>query len=268
MTQLAVQPMRINESLPFSLEEVARIIGEGPRNRKAVDNSQGTLGIRGTSISLKQGNLDMKFVQALRNGDEAAFSRLIDQHHFRLLRLARAFVPSEAVAEEVVQETWVGVLEGIDRFEGRSSLQTWIFRILINRAKTRGQRERRYVTLSDAATQGDEESDLTLEPDQFHSSGPLTGHWKMPPLAWDERTPEKLLLAKESLDLIKTTIETLPDNQRQIIILHDIEGIDSEEICKGLNISATNQRVLLHRARAKVRAAINKYWQEDKAKSD
>ena len=140
MTQLAVQSNQIDESLPYSLEEITSLVRGWPKNWNVVEESQSTPETSVTSSSLDQRNQELELIQALRNGEEAAFSTLIDRYHSRLLRLARAFVPSEAVAEEVVQDTWLGVLEGIDGFEGRSSLQTWIFRILTNRAKTRGQK--------------------------------------------------------------------------------------------------------------------------------
>ncbi len=210
---------------------------------------------------------DRELVQALRNGDEAAFTSLIERFHNPLRRLARAYVPSEAVAEEVVQETWMAVLQGLTHFEGRSSLKTWIFRILTNRAKTRGQRENRYVSFSYAANQSDQEEDMGMEPERFHTSGHLTGHWVIPPTTWDENTPERLLLSKESLAQLKQAIQTLPANQRQVIILRDIEEIDSEEVCQFLNITQTNQRVLLHRARSKVRFALNHYLQDSLPKA-
>ena len=204
---------------------------------------------------------EIQLLDGLRRGDETAFRSLIEQYHTRLLRVARAYVSSEAVAEEVVQETWLGVLEGIHRFEGRSSLKTWIFRILTNRAKTRGQREHRYVSFSDATPQGDQDDDSAMEPERFHTSGARTGQWAVPPTTWDAQTPERLLSSKEGMTLLKQAIQKLPANQRQIIILRDIEGIDSEEICQTMNISATNQRVLLHRARTKVRSDLNHYIQ-------
>lgn len=202
---------------------------------------------------------ELKLLHALRNGDESAFGSLVDRYHTRLLRLARAYVPSNAVAEEVVQETWMGVVEGIHRFEGRSSLKTWIFQILTNRAKTRGKRESRYVSFSEATVPGDEDDDLGLEPERFHKSGALAGHWALPPSTWDEQTPERRLLSKEGMALMEKAIHALPANQRQVMILRDIEGIESEEICALLNISQSNQRVLLHRARTKVRSALNDY---------
>ncbi|MCZ6580232.1 MAG: sigma-70 family RNA polymerase sigma factor [Nitrospirae bacterium] len=205
---------------------------------------------------------ELQLVQGLRNGNEAAFSSLIDRYHTQLIRLARAFVPSQAVAEEVVQETWLAVLQGITRFEGRSSLKTWLFQILTNRAKTRGRQESRYVSFSDAANQTDQEEEIAMEPERFHPSGHLTGHWTIRPTTWDENTPERLLLSKEGLAQIEKAIQALPANQRQVIILRDFEGIDSEEICHMLHITLTNQRVLLHRARCKIRAVLEAYLKE------
>jgi len=210
---------------------------------------------------------ERELLNLLRQGDEGAFGSLVDRYHTRFLRLARAYVPSEAVAEEVVQETWVGVLEGIHRFEGRSSLKTWIFQILSNRAKTRGKRESRYVSFSEATPPGDQEEDLALEPERFHASGALAGHWALPPTTWDEQTPERLLLSQESMAHVEHAIHTLPANQRQVIILRDIEGMDSEEICTLLHITQSNQRVLLHRARTKVRRILDDYLQDSSPKA-
>ncbi len=218
------------------------------------------------SVNSDTEGTELALVKALRNGDEAAFSSLIERYHTRLLRLARAYVPSEAVAEEVVQETWLGVLEGIHRFEGRSALKTWIFQILTNRAKTRGKRENRYVSFSEVTFPSDQEEDIAMEPERFHTSGHLTGHWVIPPTTWDENTPERLLLSREGMAQLEKAIRTLPPNQRQVMILRDIEDIDSEEICNFLNITQTNQRVLLHRARSKVRWALNNYLQDSTSK--
>jgi RNA polymerase sigma-70 factor (ECF subfamily) len=210
---------------------------------------------------------EFELVEALREGKEASFSTLIEHYHGRLLRLAQTFVSNQAVAEEVVQDTWMAVLEGIHRFEGRSSLKTWIFQILKNRAKTKGKREHRYVPFSDVASSTDQEEDGTMELERFHTSGHLTGHWAIPPTTWDENTPERLLVSKESLAQIEQAIQTLPPNQRQVIILRDIEGGDSEEVCQILNITSTNQRVLLYRARSKVRRVLNQYLQGPSSKS-
>ncbi len=204
---------------------------------------------------------ELELIASLRQGEETAFATLVERYHGRLLRFAQSFVSSQAVAEEVVQETWMAVLKGIHRFEGRSSLKTWIFQILQNLAKTKGKREHRYVSFSDVANSTDQEEDGRMEPERFHTSGHLTDHWVIPPTTWDENTPERMLVSKESLAQIEHAIQALPSNQRQVIILRDIEGVDSEGVCQILNITSTNQRVLLHRARSKVRRALNPYLQ-------
>lgn len=175
-----------------------------------------------------------------------------------------AYVPSRAVAEEVVQETWLGVFEGLNRFEGRSSLKTWIFRILVNRAKTRGKRESRYEPLAASGILGDDAVEPAVEPGRFLKTGPVTDHWASPPQAWDVKTPERLLLSKESLVYIEQAIETLPPVQQQVITLRDIEGLTSLEVCNILDVSETNQRVLLHRARSKVRRILEQYLERSK----
>ena len=202
---------------------------------------------------------ELELIAALRRAEEPAFTTLIERYHGPLLRFAQSFVNSHAVAEEVVQETWMAVLKAIHRFEGRSSLKTWIFRILQNIAKTKGIREHRYVSFADVGSTKDQEEDGRIEPERFHTSGHLTGHWVTQPTTWEENTPERLLVSKESLSQVKQAIQTLPPLQRQVIILRDIENIDSEEICQLLNITPTNQRVLLHRARSKVREALLSY---------
>ncbi len=187
----------------------------------------------------------------------------MDWYSGSLLRLALSFVPSRAVAEEVVQETWMGVFEGIHRFEGRSSFKTWLFRILTNRAKTRGIRESRYEPFGLSASSGEIDEGLSLEDSLFITEGSRTGHWKDPPNAWEPDTPERALLSKECRAAIETAIESLPATQRQVMTLRDIEGVSSEEICNILGISETNQRVLLHRARTKVRRELHPYVQGD-----
>src|SRR3989449_218874 len=202
---------------------------------------------------------DAKQLRALRDGDEAAFASLVDRYHGPLLRLAMAYVPSHAVAEEVVQETWLGVLEGLSRFEGRSSLKTWIYRILINRAKTRGIRERRSVPFSPLGTSAEDTDEPAVDPARFRSTGYWVDHWAEPPGVWDDDTPEKLLLSKEGLAQIEKAIAALPPAQRQVITLRDVEGLSSAEVCNILAISETNQRVQLHRARSRVRRALARY---------
>jgi len=201
---------------------------------------------------------DLRTVQALRNGDEAAFTRLVADYHNTLVRLATVYVTDRAVAEEVAQETWIAVLQGISRFEGRSSLKTWLFRILTNRAKTRAQREGRYVALS--AFEELDANEPSVSPDRFNpGADPLYPHHFTPiPQRFDE-IPEERLLSQETLAVIQRAIEMLPPNQRQVITLRDIEGWSSADVCNVLEISETNQRVLLHRARSKVRQGLEDY---------
>ena len=198
-------------------------------------------------------------VQALQRGDEKVFSAVMDSYSGSLLRLAMAFVPSRAVAEEVVQETWMGVLEGIGRFEGRSSFKTWLFRILTNRAKTRGTRERRYEPFGLPGSDSDGDEGPSLDDSLFVTDGSGAGHWADPPQGWEPDTPERALLSKECRSAIEEAINELPDNQRQVITLRDVEGVSAEEVCNALSISETNQRVLLHRARTKVRRVLDPY---------
>jgi RNA polymerase sigma-70 factor (ECF subfamily) len=202
---------------------------------------------------------DVRLVEALRRGEAPAFAALIDRYSSALLRVARMYVPSHAVAEEVVQETWLGVLRGIDRFEGRSSLKTWLFRILTNVAKTRGERERRTVPFSALVEAGAGETEPSVDPDRFlpaeHERWP--GHWALGPTGWE--LPEEALLSGETRAVILRAIEMLPLTQQQVITLRDISGWPSQEICNALEITETNQRVLLHRARSRVRAAVEEY---------
>lgn len=193
---------------------------------------------------------------ALRRGDEAAFAKLVSLYHAPLRRVALSYVRTVAVADEVVQETWLGVIRGIDRFEGRSSLKTWIFRILTNIAKTRAEREGRTVPLS-ALPSVDDGDEHAVDPNRFfdqqHQRWP--GHWASPPVRWDE-LPEEQLTGRETLDALKAAIEALPLMHRQVIVLRDVEGWEAEEVCELLSLSQANQRVLLHRARSKVRQAL------------
>jgi RNA polymerase sigma-70 factor, ECF subfamily len=196
---------------------------------------------------------DARLVERLRAGDESAFAELVRTYHSSLLRVARLFVPTAALAEDVVGETWLGVVKGIDRFEGRSSLKTWIFRILTNTAKTRGQRESRSVPFSSL-----EDAEGTFGPAVESGRFTPVGHWADPPRAW----PEERLISRETLEVIEDAIESLPPAQRAVISLRDVEGWDAEEVRNALELSETNQRVLLHRARAKVRRALDGYLME------
>jgi RNA polymerase sigma-70 factor (ECF subfamily) len=206
---------------------------------------------------------DRALLEALRAGDERAFKELVERYDGALLRVAQIFVPSREVAEEVVQETWVGVLKGLDRFEGRSSLKTWIFRILTNTAKTRGRREGRTLPFSALRSPGNV-PEPSVEPesflDQAHPRYP--GHWASHPSDW-RLLPEERLLGREAQAELATAIEALPPAQRAVISLRDVEGWSSDEVCNALEISETNHRVLLHRARAKVRRALEEYFERD-----
>jgi RNA polymerase sigma-70 factor (ECF subfamily) len=202
---------------------------------------------------------DEQLVEGLRAGDEAAFAELIDRHSPAMVRVAQTYVPSRAVAEEVVQETWIAVMRGIEGFEGRSSLKTWLFRILANVAMRRGERESRSVPFS-ALAAAEDTGEPSVDPDRFlpadHELFP--GHWAVMPARWP--TPEEGLLAGETRDVIAQAIEELPKAQRTVIALRDVEGWSSEEVCEALEITAGNHRVLLHRARATVRTAIEEYF--------
>jgi len=206
---------------------------------------------------------DLRLVEAIRGGSESAFTSLVNMYHAALFQLALLFVPSEDVAEEVLQETWLGVLHGLDRFEGRSSLKTWLFRILTNRAKTRAQREGRSVPFSSLAEFNSELQEPAVESERFQ--GPdhkWPGGWKSLPQSWDE-VPEERILSQETMTRIQEAIDRLPAGQREVITLRDIEGWTSDEACDLLGVSEANQRVLLHRARCKVRRALEKYFEEE-----
>ena len=211
-----------------------------------------------TSAGRRDHEDERALVDALRRGDEAAFVTLVDRYGASLLRLARTFVRDRAVAEEVVQETWLGVLNGIDRFEGRSSLKTWIFQILSNRAKTRAVRERRSAPFSALAGEG-EDDESAVDADRFRGEGHRwVGHWAAAPADWSY-LPEERLLGKETLARLRAAIATLPPRQADVLVLRDVEGWKPEEVCDALGISDGNQRILLHRARSKVRAALENY---------
>jgi RNA polymerase sigma-70 factor, ECF subfamily len=197
---------------------------------------------------------DEETLAALRRGDEGVFVELVQQHQALMLRVASRYVRSPTVAEEVVQETWLGVLSGIERFEGRASLKTWIFRILTNRAITRAQREGRAVPFSSLGDTGAAEP--AVDPDRFRPEGDrYPGGWKCSP----DPLPEERLLARETLDLIEGAIAELPERQSLVIVMRDVEGWAAEDVCAALDISEANQRVLLHRARSKVRSCLESY---------
>ena len=193
---------------------------------------------------------DEETLAALRRGDERVFVELVQQHQALMLRVASRYVGNRTVAEEVVQETWLGVVAGIEGFEGRASMKTWIFRILTNRAITRAQREGPSVPFSSL---GDEPA---VDPDRFRPQGDrYPGGWKCFP----DPLPEARLLERETLAVIDAAIEALPERQHLVIVMRDVEGWSAEEVCDSLSISGANQRVLLHRARSKVRSRLEAY---------
>ncbi len=199
-------------------------------------------------------------VGRLKAGDETAFMAIVDAWGPGMLRLARSQVSrqGEAVAEEVVQEAWVGVLRGLDRFEGRSSLKTWAFRIVANIAKTRGAQELRSTPFSSAGP-GGEGAGAVVDADRFQSAdGRFPGGWQTPPQPW----PQERIEGAETRDAALSAIAGLPPRQREVITLRDTEGFTAEEACNALGVSETNQRVLLHRARSRVRHALERHFDE------
>jgi RNA polymerase sigma-70 factor, ECF subfamily len=200
---------------------------------------------------------EAELVARLRAGDERAFESLVESYHGTMIAVARTYVKTRDVAEEVVQEAWLGVLKGLDRFEGRSSLKTWIMRILVNTAMTRGGREARSVPFSSLAPADEEEPAVELE--RFHTPGEaFAGHWNAYPRDWSS-LPEEGVLGREILDVVRRAIEQLPASQRPVITMRDIAACSAEEVCEALEVSAGNQRVLLHRARSRVRAALERH---------
>jgi len=190
-------------------------------------------------------------IAGLRDGDEAAFARLVDQHTPSMLRVARGYVPSREIAEEVVQETWIALVRGIDRFEGRSSLKTWLFTVMSNIAKARGVRERRDQEAAIAAA--------TVDPSRFHGPGePGAGGWKEPPIAF-LAGPEGSVLRDELRAVAQRELDKLPERQRAVVTLRDMLEFDSTEVCELLDVTVANQRVLLHRGRAAIRQVLEEY---------
>ena len=188
---------------------------------------------------------DADLVIRLQAGDESAFVELVERYQAPLLRLARSFVPNRAVAEEVVQDVWLGVVRGIERFEGRSSLKTWLFRIMVNRARSTGVREHRETPI-----------DLTAaEPAVPAERFTATGQWAQPPAAWSEDAEDRLA-AKEMVGRINAFLDHLPGAQRQVVLMRDFEGLAAPDVCSALGISEANQRVLLHRGRSRLRTMI------------
>ena len=202
---------------------------------------------------------ELTLLARLREGDEAAFTLLVDRYHALTVRVARAYVRSHEVAEEVAQEAWIGVIQGLPRFEGRSTLKTWILRIVANRARTRAAREARSVPFS---ALGSEEED-GIDSSRFRGPhDPFPGHWTSYPRTWPA-LPEEASATRETLSVVQEAIEALPEKQRLVITLRDIEGWDAADTAAALDLTDTNQRVLLHRARSRVRAALERHLADD-----
>lgn len=200
---------------------------------------------------------DTQLLARLRAGDGDAFDALVEKYHGRLKRLARMFVSTDASAEEVVQDTWVAVLDGLASFEERSALGTWISRILVNRAKTKGVREARTTPFS-AMGDGDESAEelSVVDAARFNANG----KWSAPPIRWEDETPEKLVGNQQAMVLLEVELRQLPERQRVIVVLRDTLGWTAEEVCSALEINETNQRVLLHRARSRLRARMEAHF--------
>jgi RNA polymerase sigma-70 factor (ECF subfamily) len=199
---------------------------------------------------------DAALLERLRAGDEAAFEQLVESYYGMMLSVAQSYVKTRAVAEEVLQDAWLGVIQGLNRFQGRSSLKTWIISIVINIAKTRGAREARTVPFTALAPAGEE---AAVEPERFRGAGDaFPGHWWAYPSNWNER-PDEVILGRETLQAVTEAIEQLPEAQRVVIAMRDVAGCSPEEVCETLELSEGNQRVLLHRARSRVRASLERH---------
>jgi len=200
---------------------------------------------------------DAMLLAGMRAGEESAFVELVERYHTALVRVARLYVEG-AAAEDVAQETWLAALRGVERFEGRASLKTWLFRILANRARTRATREARTIPFSALAHTELDRSEPAVSPDRFR--GPdddrWPGHWLLRPTT---ALPEEELLSAELTGHIRVAVDQLPPAQREVVTLRDIEGFDADEVCRLLALTDANQRVLLHRGRSKVRAALEQY---------
>jgi RNA polymerase sigma-70 factor (ECF subfamily) len=200
---------------------------------------------------------DSHLLAAIREGDELAFVALVERYHSSLLRLARLYVEPNAT-EDVVQDTWIGVLRGLSAFEGRASFKTWLFRILVNRARTRAVRNARSIPLSALVRDEIESHECAVDPARFQSAeGRYPGHWLLKPSS--DELPEEKLLAGELDDVVRSALRTLPPAQSEVVRLRDVEALSSEEVCRLLNLTEGNQRVLLHRGRSKIRAALEAY---------
>jgi RNA polymerase sigma-70 factor (ECF subfamily) len=241
---------------------------DGPRpapDERGPAGSGSTPAIIGDSTPLG-GGAEAMLIARLKQGDEAAFLGLVSDHGRTLRRIARLYA-SDAVAEEVVQETWIAVIQGIDRFEGRSSLRTWMVTILINIARNRGEREKRQIPFS-AFEDTAAGSEPAVDPDRFQGpTGRFPGGWISFPERWDEQ-PEARFLSAEGVDAARQAIAALPPAQREVVTLRDVEGWPSEEVSAALGITPGNERVLLHRGRSRVRAVLERAMAADAVGSE
>jgi RNA polymerase sigma-70 factor, ECF subfamily len=219
-----------------------------------IESARGT---EKTTLPAPQELDDSQLLVAIRDGEEAAFAALVARHHGALRRVAASFGASDALAEEVVQETWLAALQGLDSFGGRSSLEAWLFGILRNQARRRAARERRSVPLS-ALGSGEEGEGPVVDSLRFQGpDGNWPDHWSSPPRPWED--PERRLASLEAREHLRRAIAGLPERQRAVVVLRDVEGLDATEVCELLEISEGNQRVLLHRARSSMRTALEGY---------
>jgi len=196
---------------------------------------------------------DRKILDGLKAGDESTFLNLVRENHDALISVARGYVKTRESAEEVVQETWMAVIKGLDRFQGRSSLKTWMFSILCNISKTRARRDHRTLLFSEAAG-GDGQNESAVDPSRFSPSG----KWEDAPASLEDKTPERLVRNREFMEVFRKSLGDLPDTQRMVVILRDVQGFSSTETCNILGLSETNQRVLLHRGRSKLRGVLER----------
>jgi RNA polymerase sigma-70 factor (ECF subfamily) len=206
------------------------------------------------------GGPDLELAGRLRAGDEKAFRELVREYGGRLSRLARTFSHNDAVIEEAVQETWLAVIRGIAGFEGRAPLRSWMFGILVNQARRLAVRERRHAQLTAGASRGQREAPADSE--EREPGMGANGMWETPPVPWGLEDPESAMLSKEVMAVVEAALDELPESQRQVMLLRDVEGLSPVEVCNFLEVSDTNVRVLLHRGRARVRRALDEYMRE------